>query len=146
MEHHRTIGKALECLEFHLRNRHTWYWQRPWEELSYQEQQDILDEFALHEDYAKCGVWKSERHRRAEERRFLFDITRRHQQLPDTLTARTEHKPINLAWLMETELPAPLAQLVYILYWSNQKHPGGRYQRLLDWMKQGLDPEELGVE
>jgi hypothetical protein len=132
-----------------LRNRHTWYWQRQWEELSYQERKDILDEFELNEVYATCGLWKSERQRRAEERQFLFEITRPLEQLAmhkETLVSYNQTSGIGLAWLLETELPAPLAQLVYILDWSKRQHPGGRYRRILKWMKEELDPASLGFE
>jgi hypothetical protein len=64
----------------------------------------------------------------------------------ETLVSYNQTSGIGLAWLLETELPAPLAQLVYILDWSKRQHPGGRYRRILKWMKEELDPASLGFE
>src|SRR5687767_12060040 len=72
--HHRTVSKALKRLKLYLDYPHARFWQRSWAELTEQEHIDILEEFALHEDYAKAGVWKSPSHQRNEEKKFLFRI------------------------------------------------------------------------
>jgi hypothetical protein len=131
---HRAIGKSLKCLQRYLDNPHGWYWQQPWEELSKQQQLDIIEEFSRHDEYAACGVWKSEKHRANEEKRFLYDTTRKLKTLTGKEEGRKIIEPIGLAWLATTDLPAPVAMLVYVLNWSHGRRPAAVYSKLLNYL------------
>jgi hypothetical protein len=135
MIEHRAIAKSLQRLQTYLNNIHGWYWQTKWEDLPEQVQQDIIDEFRSHEDLWACGFWKSERHRRNYEKRFLFNATRILAPLPDDVPVGIEHSHIDLNWLIGTELPAPIAMLVYVFNWSNLRKPPKVYRKLLEHVR-----------